>query len=307
MLNKIFTLIVLILVFIIVLTAHSEGQTPRPAVRSNPPQKQTTLNQQSSNNVERGTEQSPLIIKTINPSKTQAEVVQERRYHEKKSSQDWLVLSTAMLAFVALLQLLAFILQAYFLYKGFKATKIAAKAAKDATELTYKDLLISHRPWCLFPENIETIEPLSIESGKITGSFNRIVKNSGKTPAFQVTFNIKVNVITLQELMQYIQSGIHEIEGAATAAMPMLGGIILPGDTIKNIHDISQIIDMSKINQQNNTILLVMTVSYRDIFNIIHFTRQTWQYRIDGGKIIFPLTKSNKGSWRPFYGGNVVT
>jgi hypothetical protein len=105
---KAFVLIaVLVALFCVCPTAaQSQGPPPRPTIRSNPPQIQTRNKQQITESDKRGTEQSPLIVKTINPPKTKNEIEEERKEHEEKAAIDrslvrytgLLVVFTAVLA-----------------------------------------------------------------------------------------------------------------------------------------------------------------------------------------------------------------
>lgn len=106
LIKRLIGLIIIILLSVITANAQSQEPSPGPGVGSNPPQIQTSPKQQRTEYDKRGTDQSPFIIKTINPPKTQEEKDQERKEHKEKTAVDrslvsytgYLVVFTAVLA-----------------------------------------------------------------------------------------------------------------------------------------------------------------------------------------------------------------
>ena len=197
--------------------------------------------------------------------------------------------------------------QCYIIFKTLKETQISANAASDSAKVARDSMIIANRPWCTFINQIKIIDPLTIQDGKITGSFYRITKNSGKSPALKVTANVDVKIVSPEEIIQYISQLVIPHQKIVSPLTPMVGGIILPDNTSIIKHNISKTYDISKPIPHNFTILLIMIVTYVDTFRIIHYTRQTWRYNIEGEKITIPLAEDNKGHWQPFYAGNIVT
>ena len=140
------------------------------------------------NPIHAGTEQSPLIVKTINTPKTKTEAEQERKDHEEKSAHDYLLVRyTGILAGVAILQFLALAIQAYYLNRGFQATKLAADAATDGVTVQ-KTAMISTLRAFLFVDHFDfhsALDPVSKlpQQLKIRARF----MNSGSTPAMNAT------------------------------------------------------------------------------------------------------------------------
>ncbi len=177
------------------------------------------------------------------------------------------------------------------------AAQEAANAAKISAKVAADTLLVTHRAWCAFSDNIEIINPVSFESGKVTGSLLPTLKNSGNAPAFKVVRNMDVRVGTVEELFQYIQQTPSVDTHFATVMPPIFGSILLPGDIDRHIQEFAKVVDMSKIKNTKIAVLLTLIVMYRDEFNILHYTRQRWEYWEDGkNKTYFPA-KGIKGSW----------
>jgi hypothetical protein len=115
----------------------SWGQSKQPSPSSNPPSKQ--IMQQAAPD-QRGTEQSPAIVRILPTPKTAEEVDADRKDREDKNRSDsWLVKLTGALAFIGFLQLIVFGWQGIQL-------KRSVSAAKDATELGNKEFIATHRP-----------------------------------------------------------------------------------------------------------------------------------------------------------------
>ncbi|MGP8052150.1 MAG: hypothetical protein ACLPYB_16295 [Desulfobaccales bacterium] len=180
LIKRLIGIIILAILFVITANAQSQQPTPGPGIKGNPPQIYSPDSQQKAESDKRGTTESPLIVKTINPPKTAAEADQERSYQDEKASQNWwIVRFTGILAAVAILQFLALAFQAWYLRKGFKITEIAANAAKESAEVAETALHISERAY-LSIEQIGFVEPLKV--GEMPNLKLKII-NTGKTPA----------------------------------------------------------------------------------------------------------------------------
>jgi hypothetical protein len=112
MLKKLLISTIITLLFVVVVNAQSKQPVPSPGETGKIIQERSSSKQQPSQADQRGTEQFPLIIKKINPPKTQAEIEDERKDREEKATNDrhlvWftgaLVVATIILAFVAIWQ-----------------------------------------------------------------------------------------------------------------------------------------------------------------------------------------------------------
>ncbi len=200
---------ILILTSICVITANAQSQRPTPStgVLTKPIHKHSTTKQQPSEGDQRGTEQSPLIVKTINSPKTQAEVDQDRKDHAEKATSDRLLVRyTGYLALLAFLQLLIFIFQAVifliqvFLLRGtLSATEKAANAAKESAD-ALKNAERAHL--YVFVRRYPDIEPgrpiTNIQEGYNIAKITAM--NFGKTPAIIIKFNHILGVFTDKEI-----------------------------------------------------------------------------------------------------------
>jgi len=121
-------------------------QSPSPPTRkpSNPPQQQPNSAEQRPATDQRGTEQSPFVVKTLEPTKSQAEAEQETKDRQQKTANDgWIVILTGILAVVAVGQLGVYLYQAIKLRETVKAAgeqsaameRYIVEAARSATAM----------------------------------------------------------------------------------------------------------------------------------------------------------------------------
>jgi hypothetical protein len=91
--------------------------------------------QQEPESDERGTEQAPLIIKVLPPLNEGEKAAAEKQERQDKSESDWwLIKLTGVLAFIGVLQLVVFALQAFRLNQSVREMKIATKATEKAAD-----------------------------------------------------------------------------------------------------------------------------------------------------------------------------
>jgi hypothetical protein len=108
----------------------SQPPSPNAGEGQRPPQEQPRRAPQPSPPEQRGTEDSPLIVKALPTEKTAEERAQEKQDRDDKASADWwLVRLTGALALVGILQFLALIGQAI-------VFRIQAKALRESVDLT---------------------------------------------------------------------------------------------------------------------------------------------------------------------------
>ena len=97
----------------LVLLAALQNPTPAPRKISKPQQQQTSATQQPSPADQRGSEQSPLVVKTLVAPKTQTEADRDAEDRKAKSANDrHIVYLTAAIAAIAFLQFLVYAYQA---------------------------------------------------------------------------------------------------------------------------------------------------------------------------------------------------
>lgn len=112
--------------------------------RRNPPEK-TTPAQQPAAPDQRGTEQSPLVVKSIPTPKTHEETAADEAEKKDKSNSDWwLVKLTGVLAGIGFLQLIVFAWQGIQLRRAVTVTKEATNLAKQEFTATHRPKVIVH-------------------------------------------------------------------------------------------------------------------------------------------------------------------
>ncbi len=143
--------------------------------------------------LQRGSEKLPFIVKTIQPPKSQEE--SEKDTEERKDRKILNVL-TFSLAGIGVMQLIVFGLQARRLRETVEATEKAAEATKKQTEVAINEFISTHRPKIIVRS--VTIEPpthptLPIEGGKPL-KVQGVVVNIGDTPTEIIESNITILV-----------------------------------------------------------------------------------------------------------------
>jgi len=126
-----------------VLCAQSQRPTPTPSEKSSPQQEETQSTTQQTAADQRGTEQSPLIVKTLPTPKTEEEAERERQEYKEKTATNrelatftkWLAYFTGGLVVVAALQFFTLFWEARLLRKSLATSKQAADAAKQSVEI----------------------------------------------------------------------------------------------------------------------------------------------------------------------------
>jgi hypothetical protein len=260
------------LLFVIVIDAQSQGPPPSPRELSNPIQEQNTIKQQPSQSDQRATEQSPLIVKTINPPNIQAETNQERSDREGKAAND-----RHLVWFTGLLVLFTAVLAAVGFWQG-RQLKRSVDSLCNA-ERAYIFAKVKRHPDSKPGQIIESIKE-GYNQARI------IATNHGKTPAIITKANWYVGVFEDIE----IDNKITELEYLSDSAIPP-SIIINSGDTKKGIPDC--IVSISEINKIDITANYVCfgRIDYKDIFDKIHTTIFCWK---DNGVFFAPDENPNR-------------
>jgi Sec-independent protein translocase protein TatA len=127
----VFHRIIMPLFLLLLIFAASQGPSPAPTKAGGVRQQDSRASSQATNSDQRGTEQSPLVIKLLPTERTKQESEEDAQdRHEKASSDWWIVCLTGVLALVAFLQLLVFGYQA----KKLRETVESAKDQSSAME-----------------------------------------------------------------------------------------------------------------------------------------------------------------------------
>jgi hypothetical protein len=123
---------ILLLLVLFSVGAFAESQQQKTA-------KKTKNSEYNSNEIQRGTEQSPFVVKTLQAQNSKEET--ERNAEDKKGEKEDrrnLNLLTLCLAVIGTFQLVVFAYQAVCLRNTIKATEKAAKAAQDSADALSK-------------------------------------------------------------------------------------------------------------------------------------------------------------------------
>jgi len=160
-------------------SAQSQGPTPSPRKLSKPVQSPTQNKEQKPKPDKRGTEQSPLVVKTIPTTKSQNEIDQERSEREEKAALDRkLVWATKGLYIVGIIQAVILLGQIILYWRTLTETKKAANAARDSAKVAKTALQVAERAY-LKINNFELVKPKVDEYPTVTYE----IQNVGHTPA----------------------------------------------------------------------------------------------------------------------------
>jgi len=195
--------ILLVLVVGGVAYAQSQPPTPTPTPResSRPPQSKPKSTQHKAAADQRGTEQSPIVVKILPTPKTKEESDQEAKDHQEKSSADWwLVRFNGLLVLVVFLQWIWMVRQEKWMRRNVEIAKDTAQAAlRNATALEHSErsyVKISHAPPGL------RIDPPPFSSSMIHHfAVNIEVKNIGNTPAIITDVIFDHKILPMTELL----------------------------------------------------------------------------------------------------------
>ena len=247
--------IILSLVFSIGI-ANSQEQPPR-----NPNPKKVTQQDATDN---RGTEKSPLVVKTLSPEKSTERIQEERtREHEKANREERLVfwtlalaILTGVLASVAGAQLWMFFRQLRLMKDGADDAKLLAKAAKKSADA----VMLAERAYVKMshvPPGIEWHEPDGVGFSVVIN-----VKNYGRTPTTvtDVVLCIKVlpNAESLPAVPGYSVPQREEIPGA----------FLMPNDWFNYTRSFNLFERLDDVKHKKSSKLYVYGyVDYIDVFN----------------------------------------
>jgi hypothetical protein len=177
-------------------SALSQQPSPTERKAGQPEQQQPKAPKQPATTDQRGTEQSPLIVKTLPTTKTQEEAEQARNEREEKATNDQeviefdrrlVIIGWLQLAVFAL-QLIVFSYQAWKLRQTVDATEYAADAAKKSAD----SLRNIERAYVFIDYELLRERNEALKVGGIFGKQIALVfKNFGRTPAIVNGINYK--------------------------------------------------------------------------------------------------------------------
>jgi len=172
------------LYFLLVGVASSQEPSPTPYIVSQAKQPESPRAQEPPKGDQRGTEQSPLVVK-IQPPNTQVESEEARQEHDNKAAYDW---DTVLLSFLTVvvggLTFVAIVVQAFFLWRAVRVSERAANAAQqsaNAAQQSATSIINQFRAY------------VSIGRATYIAELNKRsyividVSNTGQTPAYELT------------------------------------------------------------------------------------------------------------------------
>jgi hypothetical protein len=180
-------------------TSNGNAQSPKHHRVKKPQQHATPQNSPTySAPDERGTEKMPFAVKLLNTGKSDKEAADETdQVRRENNAEWWMRVLTGALVGVGILQLFAFIAQAFALRKTVResarqtiATQKAADAAKQSADVAQAALASSNQPW-LVAENWTIKEPA--EEDTTVANFE--LRNFGDGPAWLTNLELKFTKI----------------------------------------------------------------------------------------------------------------
>lgn len=288
-----------ILIFLAFFAAYA-GQTfsqppaPRPLKIEQPPQAKTAIASDSANANQRGTENSPLIVKVLPTPKTAEEAANDKQDRDEKTASDWWIIKlTGALALIGALQLLVFGYQALKLRQTVHSMnaqsedikRYTAEAARSAnamedvsaslrinadriTETVEMNRMIASRQNDFWTRQMRAYVSVLIGSGIYQETFKGLrfevkpaVRNSGGTPAYDVRHRSRAAILPINLPQNFRFTLPKEWAG---------GGAVGPHSHVEISAIVPDLIsddEVTNVKTGNGKILYAWgTVSYKDLF-----------------------------------------
>lgn len=276
--------IIIVLLFVIAVNGQSHRPPPSPGELSKPVQKQSTSKQQPSKNDQRGTEQSPLVVKTINPPKTEAETNQEREDREEKAANDWkLVWFTALLVFVTA------VLAGVAVWQGYQMRRsVESQCHADRAHVFVKVRLNPSNEHASEIIRFGTDQPTEIIPIEV------IAANHGKTPAILMSVIRIVDVFDDNKLDKVFYQVTSEFTSTIVPGAELIDSV---AERALNVHFFMDDNKRQLITNQANRIVCFGCIQYKDIFGASHDTVFCWEYQ-DLIENFYPNIKDTKRNYR---------
>jgi hypothetical protein len=278
-----------------ILLFWSQQPAPSPKKISKPEQKQPATSQQPATTDQRGTEQSPLIVKTLPSTKTAEETTQEADDRNEKSANDrhilWL---TGALVVVGFLQFAVYAYQAKKLRetvksageqseamerhigeaaRGATAMEAIGKKIDDGNQMIMRAYLVVTLGGAIYQERREP----GMSDLKFEARPNLV--NTGATPARDVRIKIKTDILPVPIPDDF------SYPLPVDPVKPSFGGILGAHQTNTMFGALDGFVpddEVAEIKQGTTKALCVWgVVTYKDIFGAAHSTKFgqiiTWQ------------------------------
>lgn len=274
-------------------SAYSQEPAPSAGKGDEKPKVQAKQSKQRPTTEQRGTEQSPRVVKTLTGPKTKEATNQEAKEREDKSPNDWWITgATLWLAGVttALAIFTAFLWGATAkLVRDAKETASAARAQERAYIFIHEITITK-----IFTKLTGDIEVVSsrifgldaLAESKISFS----LKNYGRTPA--ILKEVKAEAIILRDL----PGSADDLKGTKYP----VGFVLSSGETSENFEcDIIGANDlwMNQVREGTADVYIHGSVRYADVFGEEWITGFCWEY--GGNCTSFGLSQSEQLNYRP--------
>jgi hypothetical protein len=197
---------------------QSQPLAPTPPIKSSQPKQPATSTQKESSTNERGSEQSPLVVKVLPPVKTTEETTNDKAKDLDQSSANWwMVRLTGAIAFIGFVQTIVFGVQA----RRLRQTVVVAQRSADA-------LMYGERAWIFASlENVPDI-PVAMPDNLAILWIKPAIRNRGRTPAHLTLIKAKIEVLPFAQDLPAEPN----YEGNATQTRTVEKRITLPPDAI---------------------------------------------------------------------------
>ena len=246
-----------------------------------PKQQQTATTQQTSSPDQRGTDQTPLVVKTIPSSKTQEESVQDAKDRKDKSANDrHTVFLTGLLVVIGFFQFLVYAYQAKKLRETVKSAgeqstamdRHIDEAARSATAMENVATIIQSGNAAIMRAYISVVIGGAIyqdrqDDLKFEGKPNLV--NTGSTPARNVRVRIAAAIVPIADAETFSYQLTEQIAKAPAVAAPHQTYILSA-----IVKDFVPDAEIAAIKQGGSKALTVWgDVTYEDIFGDNHITK----------------------------------
>ena len=247
-----------------------------------------------STQIQRGTEQFPFIVKTIQHSKTKEESDKEA---DERDDRKALNNFTRMLVVVGLLQFVVLFFQVYFLCKTLKATQQAAEAAEKSASYISK----VERAYVFVGA---TVGDKKLLNGEFTHhdpatdivylSMSAVIKNHGKTPAILSKIYGGWIVDSIAPTKSSINAMIEEkIPTGIILSADREPYLLEVGDPAQTERFYVAFYKWQQIISREKTFFLYGRIEYKDILGADRNTGFCWQYCPDIEAPSFTIANSD--------------
>jgi hypothetical protein len=270
----------------VLLFAYPQNPASVPSKVSQPKGQQSASSQQPGNNDQRGTEQSPLVVKTLEPAKSQAEIEQDAEDRKQKSTNDGrIVILTGILPLIAFGQL------GVYLYQAIKLRE-TVEAAGEQSEAMERHIGESARSATAMETIANTIETgnqmimrayLTVTVGDIHLFQERKgpgqddlkfetrpnLRNTGNTPARNVNVRISADILPIP-IPKEFRFPIPELEIKNAGVVGAHQTTVLAGTVPTFVPDV----EIGMIKEGRTKALCTWgLITYDDIFGESHQTK----------------------------------